>query len=80
MLGVRVIRLVEALPNSKIADVLGKQLLRCATSIGANYGAACRGKSPADIMAKPGVVEEEADEALYWPELLPGSRPVKSPR
>ncbi|MDQ2809511.1 MAG: four helix bundle protein [Chloroflexota bacterium] len=66
----RVIRLVESLPNNRIADVLGKQLLRCATSVGANYRAACRAKSNADFIAKMGIVEEEADESLYWIDLL----------
>ena len=50
--------------------MIGKQLLRSATSIGANYRAACRGKSTADMLAKLAVVEEEADESIYWMELL----------
>lgn len=66
----RVIRLVEALPRSRTAEVVGKQLLRSATSVGANYRAACRGKSKADVIAKLGIVEEEADESIYWMELL----------
>ena len=66
----RVIKVIEALPNSRTADVLGKQLLRCATSVGANYRAACRARSNADFIAKMGIVEEEADESLYWMELL----------
>src|SRR5215218_7830196 len=66
----RVIRLVEALPKSRTAEVIGKQLLRSATSVGANYRAACRGKSKADVIAKLGIVEEEADESIYWMELL----------
>ena len=66
----RVIRVVESLPRSRTADVIGRQLLRSGTSIGANYRAACRGKSPADMVAKLGIVEEEADETLYWLELL----------
>jgi len=66
----RVIRLVEALPSSGTAGVIGRQLLRSATSVGANYRAACRAKSTADIIAKLGIVEEEADECLYWMELL----------
>lgn len=69
-LGLRVIRLVEALPKNRTANVIGKQLLRSATSIGANYRAACRGKSSADILAKLAVVEEEADESIYSMELL----------
>jgi four helix bundle protein len=59
----RVIRLVEALPRGKTADVLGRQLLRTGTSVGANYRAACRAKSTADFIAKMGIVEEETDEA-----------------
>jgi four helix bundle protein len=66
----RVIRLVETLPNNRTADVIGKQLLRPATSVGANYPAACRAKSQADFIAKMSIVEEEADESLYWMELL----------
>ena len=68
--GLRVIRLVEALPRSKVASVIGDQLLRCGTSVGANYRAACRVKSRADFVSKMGTVEEEADESLYWTELL----------
>ena len=49
---------------------MGRQLVRCATSVGANYRAACRAKSAADFIAKMKIVEEEADEAVYWLELL----------
>ena len=66
----RVIRLVEALPRGKTADVLGRQLLRSGTSVGANYRAACCAKSTADFIAKMGIVEEETDESVYWMELL----------
>ncbi len=66
----RVIQLVETLPRGRAADVLGRQLLRCSTSVGANYRAACRGKSTADVIAKLGIVEEEADEPVHWMELL----------
>ena len=66
----RIIRLVESLPNTKIANVIGGQLLRSGTSVGANYRAACRAKSPADFVSKMGTVEEEADECFYWMELL----------
>ena len=66
----RVIKLVESLPNTTTAGVLGKQLLRSATSVGANYRAACRAKSPADFIAKLKIVEEEGDESMYWIELL----------
>jgi four helix bundle protein len=73
----RVIRLVESLPQSRTADVIGKQLLRCGTSVGANYRAACRGRSDSEFRAKMGIVEEEADEAIYWMELLIESGLVK---
>src|SRR3989442_6363320 len=69
----RAIRLVGALPRTPAADVIGKQLLRCATSVGANYRAACRGRSPSEFVAKMGIVEEEADESIYWLELLADS-------
>ena len=65
-----VVRLVETLPRTRTADVLGRQLLRAGTSVGANYRAACRGRSASDVVAKLGIVEEEADEAIYWMELL----------
>jgi four helix bundle protein len=61
---------VEALPQSRTASVIGRQLLRAGTSVGANYRAACRGKSRADMKAKLAIVEEEADETLYWLRLL----------
>jgi four helix bundle protein len=66
----RVIRLNDALPRGGAPQVLGKQLLRAGTSVGANYRAACRARSTADFVARMGVVEEEADESAYWLELL----------
>jgi four helix bundle protein len=66
----RVIDLVNALPDGRSAEVMGRQLLRSATSVGANYRAACRAKSTADFISKMGTVEEEADECMYWMELL----------
>jgi four helix bundle protein len=74
---IRVIRLVNSLPNSRAADVIGKQLIRCATSVGANYRAACRGRSTAEFCAKLGIVEEEADESAYWIEILSETDIVK---
>ena len=72
------IRLVEALPPSSAGRVIGGQLLRCGTSVGANYRSACRGRSRADFIAKMKIVEEECDEALYWMELLVESDLVKA--
>ena len=69
-LGLDVIKLVETLPQGATAKVLGGQLLRCATSVGANYRAACRAQSTAAMIAKLSIVEEEADETLYWLEML----------
>ncbi|MBY0456934.1 MAG: four helix bundle protein [Gemmataceae bacterium] len=66
----RIIKLVDALPNTRAGDVIGKQLLRSATSVGANYRAAQRGRSRAEFCAKLGIVEEESDECAYWLELL----------
>ena len=65
-----VIALNDALPRTSTAQVLGKQLVRCATSVGANYRAACRAQSTAAMLAKLAIVEEEADESVYWLELL----------
>jgi four helix bundle protein len=66
----RVIKAVQALPRDDVAKVLGKQLLRAGTSVGANYRAACRARSTADFVGKLKIVEEEGDESLYWMELL----------
>jgi len=65
-----VIRVVEGLPRTRTAEVIGKQLLRSATSVAANYRAACRSRSHAEFISKINVVEEEADESEFWLELL----------
>ena len=64
-----IIKLIEDFPKTKTGDVIGRQLLRSATSVGANYRAACRARSQADFISKLGIVEEEADESLFWLEL-----------
>jgi len=66
----RIIRLCEAIPHGRTADAIAKQLVRCGTSVGANYRAAARAKSTADFIAKMSIVEEECDECIYWMELL----------
>src|SRR5512140_2468591 len=66
----RVINMVEALPKGKTTDIIAKQLVRSGTSVGANYRAACRAKSTADMINKMKIVEEESDETEYWLELL----------
>jgi four helix bundle protein len=68
--GIRVIRLVEALPKSQSAGVIGRQLLRSGTSVGANHRSACRARSRPDFISKVGIAIEEADESLYWMEIL----------
>lgn len=73
----RIIKLVESLPHTQTANIVGKQLLRCGTSVGANYRAACRGKSRADFISKLGIVEEETDEVIYWIEILIKSDLIK---
>ena len=62
--GLRIIRLVESLPSNKVATPIGNQLLRCGTSVGANYRSACRGRSKPDFIAKVGIAIEEADELI----------------
>jgi four helix bundle protein len=69
-LAVAIIKEVDKLPRSRAADVIGKQLIRSGTSIGANYRAACRAKSSADMINKMKIVEEESDETEYWLEIL----------
>ena len=64
------VRLVETLPRSRSAQVMGHQLLRAATSEAANYRSACRARSRKDFIAKMGIVEEEADETGFWLELI----------
>jgi len=73
-----IIKLVQGLPNTPAVRVIGNQLLRSGTSVGANYRASCRAKSQADFLAKMGIVEEEADESIYWMELLVESGIVHS--
>jgi four helix bundle protein len=67
---VRIVRLFRTLPQTPDAQVLGKQLLRCGTSVAANYRAACRARSKAEFIAKIGMVLEEADESVFWIELM----------
>jgi four helix bundle protein len=66
----RIVTLFRKLPRNEEARVIGKQLLRSGTSIGANYRAACRARSKAEFIAKMGIVLEEADETVFWLELL----------
>lgn len=76
--GLRIVRLCQYLKGHAVEEVLGKQLLRCGTSVGANYRAASLAKSKADFVAKIKICEEEADESIYWLELLMRSGEVDS--
>lgn len=79
-MALRIIRMAQALPRSREADVIGRQILRSATGIAANYRAAGRGRSKAEFTAKLGIVIEEADETVFWLELLAESGIVKASR
>jgi four helix bundle protein len=66
----RVLKLVDALPRSVAGRAISSQLIRAATAVGANYRSACRARSRAEFGAKLGIALEEADESLYWLELV----------
>ena len=68
--GLNVIRLLDTLPPNRTANMISNQLLRSATSVGANYRAACRARSKPDFVSKMGIAIEEADESLFWMEML----------
>ena len=70
----RILELVDHLPRTMSDRPIGNQLVRCGTSVGANYRAACRARSRAEFAAKLGVAVEEADESLYWLELVRDSK------
>ncbi len=74
----RIIKLSESLPNNMIGNTIGKQIIRSGTSPGANYRAACLGKSDKDFLNKLKMVEEELDETLYWLELIVESGLVRA--
>ena len=72
--------MVRVIPRYQEGNVLGNQVLRSATSVGANYRSAQRGKSKADFIAKLAIAEEEADETCYWLELIIASELVPKER
>ena len=74
---VRVIKLVDKLPDSRASNAIARQMVRSGMSVGANYRAAYRAKSRADFIAQLGIVEEECDETVYWMELLVESGKMK---
>jgi len=67
---IRIVKLFRSLPKTEEARVIGRQLLRSATSVAANYRAVCRARSKAEFISKVGIVVEEADESILWLELL----------
>ena len=75
---VDIIKFIERLPSSRAVNVLSNQLLRSASSVGANYRSACKGKSSADFINKITICEEEADESIYWLDLMIESELIKS--
>ena len=76
----RVFKLFRSLPKSDEGRILGKQLLRCGTSVAANYRAVCRARSRDEFIAKMGLVVEEADETVFWLEFLVDAGMVSRPR
>jgi len=67
---IRIIHLFQALPSTKEAQIIGNQLLRFGTAVGANYRSACHARSRADFISKICIVTEEADECVFWIELF----------
>ena len=66
----RVLKMADALPSNRSGNVIANQIVRCSTSVAANYRALCRAKSRADFINKTSIVEEEADESGFWLELV----------
>lgn len=73
-----IIKFVQELPKNYVSNVIGGQLLRAGTSVGANYRSACRARSQAEFISKMGIVEEEADESIYWIEILVEAEIIKN--
>ena len=65
-----IVKLVRIFPRNQESNILGKQLMRSATSVAANYRAVCRARSKAEFIAKIGIVVEEADETMFWLEMI----------
>lgn len=74
---VGIVALVDGLEKTRSAEIMGRQLVRSATSVAANYRAVCRSRSKADFVNKLGIVEEEADESAFWLELLVDCRKAR---
>jgi four helix bundle protein len=76
----RIIHLCQSLPQTPEANLIGNQILRSGTSVGANYRAACRARSNAEFFSKISIVIEEADETMFWLELLQEAKIMKAER
>ncbi|MGC9970275.1 MAG: four helix bundle protein [Bryobacteraceae bacterium] len=77
---IRVVKMFQALPKADVARTIGRQVLRSGTSVGANYRAVCRARSRAEFAAKLGLVIEEADETVFWLDLLTDTGIVRPSR
>ncbi len=75
--GLSIVKMVGELPRTQAGRIMGGQLLRSGMSVGANYRAACRARTRAEFLSKMGIVEEEADETVYWIDMLEGAGLVK---
>jgi four helix bundle protein len=71
---VDILNFVDQLPNRRSANIIGNQLGRCASSVAANYRAACRARSHAEFISKIAIVEEEADESTFWLDIIPDTK------
>lgn len=76
----RIIKLADSFPNNRTGNIIARQILRSGTSVGANYRALCRARSRADFISKITIVEEEADETLFWLELIKDSALISEPK
>jgi four helix bundle protein len=74
----RIIRMTEALPRNRLSEVLGRQVLRSGTSVGANYRSACLARSRSDFIARLKIIEEECDETIYWLELISDNQLIQA--
>src|SRR5512138_2754117 len=70
LFALRVLKLYQALPKSAESQIIGKQLFRSASSVASNYRAVCRARSDAEFISKLSIVVEEADESIFWIEML----------
>ena len=75
----RVVKLATSLPRNRVGEVFARQMIRSGTSVAANYRAACLARSRAEFLSKMGIAQEEADETMFWIEMIVDAGLVKSP-